>query len=104
MPDNGENNWFSNNWPKLLTLFVILAGIISGYAVLRHTVVQNKDDIEKHDYQLEEVKINQIIFEQEIVVIQEDIEDINESLEEMSEEQQEAHDLLIRVGQELGVE
>jgi peptidoglycan hydrolase CwlO-like protein len=98
------SSWLSKNWPKLLTATIIFVGLVSGYAILRHTVSCNKEDIEKHDAQLEDVKVNQIVFEQEIEEIQEDIEDIDATLTDLDEAQRESHDLLIRVGQELGVE
>jgi peptidoglycan hydrolase CwlO-like protein len=102
MPEsNGTPTWISKNWLKLVSILIVIA---MGYAVLQYQVGENKDDIEKHSMELDGIKTNQIIFAEDVEHINEDLEDIGSDIETLAEEQQESHDLLVRVGSAVGVE
>lgn len=102
MPEsNAMKTWISSNWLKLAGILALTAG---GYAVLQDQVGENKDDIEKHSMELDGIKTNQIVFASDLEDLTDDIGDIEESMGSIEEKTDENHDLLIRVGQELGVE
>lgn len=96
--------WLAGNWKALLGVLITLMTLAGGYFVLRYKVDDNRSDIEKHGVQINDMKTNQIILTEDINDIHGDVDEINETLDDMEEEQQETHDLLIRVGQELGVD
>ena len=110
MPEKQKQGleWVKNNLKLTIFIVLLIGGAIASAALILDNVKENTSAMEEVEIRVDTLSKKHTVLNQSFTsyreATEEDLEDMAADIEDIADEQSDAHDLLIRMAERMGVE